>query len=115
MAGYGDRAASLLDSKSSTDDERGCAKSAISAISPPPETEQGRAISAISAKSTDPFARWQDGHSRIVLLEMTGGPVPEKWYTALDALDAECRAIEDERRAAPAQQAELFDAPRRWM
>lgn len=67
----------------------------------------------MNARERDCFARWQDGHSRIVLLELTGGPVPERWYAALDALDEECRALEDARRAAAPAQPELFAGRRR--
>lgn len=67
------------------------------------------------SKSDDPFTRWQDGHSRIVARELAGLEVPEKWYAALDELDAECRAIEDARRAGQQQQPELFASPRRYV
>lgn len=55
----------------------------------------------------DPFTRWQAGHSRIVQAELAGEVVPPKWDAALNALDDECKAIEDQRRAAQPQQARL--------
>lgn len=48
----------------------------------------------MSSEERTPFTRWQDGHSRIVLLEMTGGPVPEKWYAALAELEQHCMGLE---------------------
>lgn len=47
----------------------------------------------MSATERDPFTRWQAGFARIVAAELAGEVVPPKWLAALDALDAECRAI----------------------
>lgn len=63
----------------------------------------------------DPFEAWQKGHSKIVARELAGLPVDPRWEARLADLDAECRAIEDRRRAAGPAQPQLFDAPqRRW-
>lgn len=114
MAGYGDRAASILDSKQPS------AKSAESAISPPLDGEQSGAISAISAESPlvarryRLYERLEDGYQKIDLALGEGRdvtPLEDFWLALLNEYEQVC----DEILATPATQATLFDAPRRYV
>lgn len=60
------------------------------------------------SKSNDPVERFHAGVWRIAQLELAGEPVPPAWDAACDALEAECKAREDARKAP--QQAALVTA-----
>lgn len=51
------------------------------------------------SKSTDPFAAFLDGTTKIIARELAGLPVPEAWYARVDELYGICAGIERARKA----------------